>query len=68
MAAADEVDLTLTVTETSNGFLIEELKSDRLTRVTDCQTLDQVSSLVTRKVFQMPAQLGSAFLVRSAAA
>ena len=68
MAAADEVDLTLTVTETSNGFSIEELKSDRLTRVGDCQTLDQVSSLVTRHVFQMPARLGFAFSVRSAAA
>ena len=68
MAAAEEIDLTLTVTETPSGFLLEELKSDRLSRVGDCQTLDQVSSLVTRHIFQVPARLGFAFSVRSAAA
>ena len=68
MAAAEEVDLTWTVTETSNGFLLEELKSDRLSRVGECQTLEQVCSLVTRHVFQVPARLGFASSVQAAAA
>ena len=68
MAAAGEVDLTLTVTETSSGFLIEELKLDRLRRVGECQMLDQVLSLVTRHLFQAPARMGFALAVHSAAA
>ena len=68
MAADDEVDETLTVTETSTGFVLEEMKADRLRRVGECQTLDQVSSLVTRHIFQASTRLGFAFTVHSAAA
>ena len=68
MGADDEADQTLTVTETSTGFVLEEMKEDRLRRIGDCPTLDQVSSLVTRHLFQAPAALGFAFMVHSAAA
>ena len=57
-AAADEVDVTLTVTEVPNGFMLEELAADRLSLIGTCQTLDQVTSLVTRHVFQVPVRLG----------
>ena len=68
MAADDEADLTLMVTETSTGYLLQEMKADRLRRVDECPALDQVPSLVTRHIFQAPARIGFAFTVHSAAA
>lgn len=68
MAADDEADQTLTVTETSAGFVLEEMKADRLRRIGGCPTLDEVSSLVTRHLFQAPTRLGFALTVHSAAA
>ena len=67
MNADEEADLTLTVTETPAGFVLEEMKADRLRRIGDCQTLDQVTSLLIRHVFKVPARLGFA-RIRSAAA
>ena len=68
MAADDEADQTLTITKTSTGFILEEMKEDRLCRIGDCATLGEVSSLVTRHIFQAPTRLGFAFTVHSAAA
>ena len=57
-AAAEELDLTLVVSETTNGFTLEEMKADRLEQVGSCETTDQVMSLVVRHIFQVPARLG----------
>ena len=54
---AEEVDLTLIVTETSKGFALEEMKGDRLSQVGECATMDQVTSIVVRHIFQVPARL-----------
>ena len=60
MAAAEEVDLTLIVSETSKGFALEEMKGDRLSQVGECATMDQVTSIVVRHIFQVPARFGLA--------
>ena len=57
---AVEVDLTLIVSETSKGFALAEMKGDRLSQVGNCATMDQVTSIVVRHVFQVPARLGLA--------
>lgn len=57
-AAAEEIDLTLAVSETANGFTLEEMKAERLEQVGRRKTMDQVTSLVVRHVFQVPARLG----------
>ena len=56
--AAEEVDLALVVSETPNGFILQEMKTDRLSQVGACATMDQVASIVVRHVFQVPACLG----------
>ena len=56
--AAEEVDLTLVVSETAKGFVLEEMKADRFGQVGACATMDQVPSIVLRHVFQVPARLG----------
>lgn len=68
MAAAEELDITITVTEAATGFVIDELRADRLVRLGECQTLDQVCSLVSRHIFQVPNRLGFAFSVHATAA
>lgn len=68
VTADDEVDQTLTVTETSTGFVLEEMKDDRLRRIGDRATRDEVSSLVTRHLFKASIRLGFALEVRSPAA
>ena len=55
MPVDDKVDLTLTVTETPTGFVLDEMEFDQLRRIGECQTLDQVTSLVVRRVFKAPA-------------
>ena len=57
-AAAEELDLTLVVSEMATGFTLEEMRADRLEQVGSCKTTDQVTSLVVRHVFQVPARLG----------
>ena len=57
MAADDQIDRTLAVTDTANGYALEEMKADEVRPIGGCQTLDQVISLVTRHVFEDPARL-----------
>lgn len=56
--AAEEVDLALVVSETPNGFILQEMKADRLSQIGKCAIMDQVPSIVLRHVFQVPARLG----------
>ena len=58
--AAEEVDLTLVVSETAKGFALAEMKGDHLRQVGECATMDQATSILVRHIFQVPARLGLA--------
>ena len=67
-ASAEEVDLSLAVSEIPTGFAIDELKADHLTRIGECRTLDELCSLVVRHLFQVPRRLGLAIAPHARAA